>query len=76
MEVGHAYRSGLLAVEFAYRCAERWPCVVLADITVNRKPESKIYTREEIMNLYAEEKAFSTYGMLEEDYDDDDDDDE
>lgn len=34
LQIGHEYGSGLLAVELAYQCALRWPCVVWAETWV------------------------------------------
>src|SRR5579863_5630776 len=32
LKIGHAARSGLLAVELAYHCTQRWSCVVWAEV--------------------------------------------
>ena len=69
LEPGHASRSGLLAVELAYQCAIRWPCVVWAEVFEDGNWVIKVYTREDMERLRAEGKAFTDYGMEDEDED-------
>lgn len=61
--IGHAPRSGLLAVELAYQCAVRWPCIVWAEVFEQGKFAIKVYTREDMERLRIEGKAFTDYGM-------------
>ncbi len=63
--IGHAPRSGLLAVKLAYQCAVRWPCIVWAEVFEKGKFEIKVYTREDMERMRAEGKAFTGYGMDE-----------
>jgi hypothetical protein len=67
IDIGHASRSGLLAVELAYQCAIRWPCVVWAEVFENEDWIIKISTLEDMERLRAEGKAFTSYGMYYED---------
>jgi hypothetical protein len=67
IDIGHAPRSGLLAVELAYQCAIRWPSVVWAEVFENEDWIIKIYTLEDMERLRAEGKAFTSYGMYYED---------
>jgi len=70
VEIGYAPRSGLLAVEFAYQCAIRWPCIVYADVFEEGEWGVKVYAKADIERLRAEGKAYTTSGMLDDDDDD------
>lgn len=75
IEIGYGPKSGLLAVELAYQCTLRWPCVVFAEeaIGIERKDgwiskihtEKIVYTKEDIKRLRSEGKAFTSYGMVD-----------
>ena len=65
--IGYAPRSGLLAVEFAYQCAIRWPCIVYADVFEEGEWGVKVYANADIVQLRAAGQAFTTYGMLDDD---------
>jgi len=75
IEIGYGPKSGLLAVELAYQCALRWPCVVFAEeaIGAERKDgwiakihtQEIVYTKEDMESLRSEGKAFTSYGMLD-----------
>jgi len=62
IEIGKEYGSGMLAVELAYQCAIRWPCVVLADTwnPVEGDSISTIYTKGDIERLRAGRTTFTT----------------
>ncbi|HEU5378531.1 MAG TPA: hypothetical protein VFV38_24175 [Ktedonobacteraceae bacterium] len=62
LQIGHEYGSGLLAVELAYQCALRWPCVVWAETWVPHKGEyiETVYTKEDMERLRAERKTFTS----------------
>lgn len=62
LEIGKAYGSGLLAVELAYQCAVRWPCVVWANTwdPVEGDYVSTVYTKEDMEHLRAERRTFTT----------------
>src|SRR5579863_10453568 len=59
--IGYAPRSGLLAVEFAYQCAIRWPCIVYADVFEEGEWGVKVYAKADIVQLRAAGQAFTTY---------------
>jgi hypothetical protein len=74
LDIGHAPKSSMLAVELAYQCAIRWPCVVWAEVLKEGNGTVKIYTREDMERLLAEGKDFAGYTL--EDYEDEDDEEE
>ena len=67
--IGYAPRSGLLAVELAYQCAVRWPCIVWAEVFEQGKFAVNVYTREDMERLRREGEAFTGYGMDDDDAD-------
>ena len=71
VEIGHAPKSGLLAVRFAYQCALRWPCIGSAEVFEDKEWILKIYTKEDMERLLAEGQAFTTCGMDDDDDEDD-----
>ena len=52
--IGRTPGSEKLAVDFACRCAEQWPCVV-----DNCKVVNQIYSKEEMIQLQKEGKGFT-----------------
>ncbi len=75
IEIGYGPKSGLLAVELAYQCALRWPCVVFAEEAIGAEmkdgwiakihTQEIVYTKEDMERLRSEGKAFTSYGMLD-----------
>jgi len=65
IEIGYGPRSGLLAVELGYQCALRWPCIVWAEIFEAGQWVVKVFTVKEMERLRSEGKAFTTYGMYD-----------
>ena len=61
MWLGGTARSEFLAVELAYHCAQRWPCVVRGEVVEQGEWKIKLYANEEIKRLRAEGKAFTAY---------------
>ena len=47
----------------------RWPCIVYADVFEEGKWGVKVYAKADIEQLRAERKAFTTYGMFDDDED-------
>lgn len=62
LRIGHEDGSGLLAVEFAYQCAIRWPCVVRAETWVMLEGTyvEMIYTKDDMERLLMERKTFTS----------------
>ena len=58
IEIRDTRGSGKLAVDFACRCAENWPCVVIAS-----DPPPRVFSKKEILQLCKEGKGFRIYGM-------------
>lgn len=56
--LGRTAGSQRLAVRFAYTCCQHWPCVVDSDETTGR-----IFSCEEIEQLYQQDGAFTRYGL-------------
>lgn len=71
LKIGYTAKSGLLAMRLAQQCARRWPCVVRAEVFEDGEWKINIYTQEDMEPLLREGKAFTTYGMLDEDEEDD-----
>ena len=67
--IGYAYSSGLLAVELAYQCAVRWPCIVWGEVLEEGEIVVKVYTREDMERLRKEGKTFTGHGMVDDDED-------
>jgi len=63
--IGHAPRSGLLAVELAYQCAVRWPCIVWGEVLEEGEIVVKVYTREDMERLRKEGGTFTGHGMVD-----------
>ncbi len=56
--LGKGQGSGRLAVRFAHACCQHWPCVV-----DDSEPKSRIFSCEEIEQLYKEGGTFTGYGQ-------------
>jgi hypothetical protein len=64
LEIGKGYGSSWLALELAYQCAVRWPCVLWAWADTWNPFEGDhimtIYTKEDMERLRAEKGGFTT----------------
>jgi hypothetical protein len=62
LQIGHTYGSGLLAVELAYQCASRWPCVVWAETwdVLQGDYVVTVYTKEAMERVRAERTTFTS----------------
>ncbi|EFH87152.1 hypothetical protein [Ktedonobacter racemifer] len=58
IHLGREPGSQRLAVRFAYTCCQHWPCVVDSFETKGR-----IFSSQEIEQLYKEDGAFTGYGL-------------
>lgn len=56
VEIDSAPESHKLAIDFAYMCAETWPCVV-----DTLEKQFRIFSREEIMQIRNKGKTFADY---------------
>jgi hypothetical protein len=56
--IGKTPGSGRLAVRFAHACCQHWPCVV-----DDSEPKSRIFSCEELEQLYKEGSTFTGYGQ-------------
>jgi hypothetical protein len=56
IHLGREPGSQRLAVQFAHSCCRRWPCVVDND-------RGRLFSCEEIEQLYKEDGAFTGYGL-------------
>ncbi|GHO51703.1 hypothetical protein [Ktedonobacter robiniae] len=58
IHLGREPGSQRLAVRFAYTCCQRWPCIVDSD-----EKKGRVFSSQEIEQLYKEDGAFTGYGL-------------